>query len=79
MNGSKLACFHVGVDVVLLLAWIVSVLDEQARDWPRGLESVGVFYRWWKWDTLCRCSLSIFHWSFRGYEKPGRSEDASYH
>lgn len=30
--------------------------------------AVGVLYRWWKWDTLWQCSLSIFQWGCRGYE-----------
>lgn len=68
MNGLNSPALHVGVDLFLLLAEIDSVLKELSCDWPGRLGSVGVFYRWWKWDTLWHCSLSIFHWGCRGYE-----------
>lgn len=68
MNGLNSPALHVGVDLLLLLAESSSVLKELSCDWLGCLWAVGVFYRWWKWDTLWQCSLSIFHWSCRGYE-----------
>lgn len=52
MNGLNSPALHVGVDLVLLLDEISSVLKELSCDWSSGLRAVGVFYRWWKWDTL---------------------------
>lgn len=47
MNGLNSPASHVGVDSVLPLAEIVGVLEKLPYDWSGGLESMGVFYRWW--------------------------------
>lgn len=52
MNGLNSLALHVGVDLVFLLAEVISVLKELSCDWSGGFWAVGVFYRWWKWDTL---------------------------
>lgn len=64
---------HAGVSASVPLAAESSVLKDHFCDWSAASGVVGVFYRWWKWDTLWQCSLSIFHWSCRRCAAESRS------
>lgn len=62
-----------GCECLNAIGWESSVLKDGSCDWLVATGIVGVFYRWWKWDTLWQCSLSIYHWSCRRCAAESRS------